>query len=878
MKTIKPQKLSLQFKVHEEAGRCYFFPAIIVLFPFDNPAAILSEVALWKLVAEKLGKDTILDMGMPKPRGEVVVSGACYPPHGKSYQACPVTIRIAGIAKTLNVFGDRYWRHSGLISPPKPFTTIPLTYQNAFGGGGYELNPVGKGYAPYIAENGKSVHPLPNVEDPKALIGSPGDKPMPAGFAPLDLTWPQRFSKAGTYNKEWLETRFPGYAADTDWTMFNTAPEDQWLTGFFKGDEPFALEYMHPDHPLLSGRLPGINTRCFIRRSNESAGLEEIAMRLETVHLFPDAAQGLLIFRGGAEIKTDDADDISLAVIAAEKIGEPKSLEHYCDTVARRLDKEMGAVYSLRDSDLLPLLPETADEPEEISERERHFATEDLLRKNMRVRAEKKLAETREQIAKLGFNPDDHVPASLPADPPPPSIEKLDVAILELQEIADKAKGDAVLQQADIERQARELCSKQGIDYDKLLEDARKQQGGRPKFSADQQMEQMKTLQAQIKAAGAANPDLDRMIADPAFEKKLRMAEEQTLDAYRKYAQHFPPAPVLNSEEALLLRATVSSRYIAGESFVGADLTGADLSGLSLAKADFHDAILEGVNFEGADLSGADFSNAVLAGANLTGASCAGGIFCGTNLGRAILKDADFSGGLDMRGAVLAKSDLSGAKFNGADLSGGDLSECIFNNTDLTDVIAPELIFISSDLKGLCCAGADFGKGIFIETDVSGVDFTGAKLVSAVFVTAKGDGACFQKADLENLRVVVNSSFAGSDFTGAKLDCANLRGTNLEKASFAGASLNDADLSQCNITGGDFYRASARRTRFEKTELAGANLVSINLIQGSLRKARFHGASFKGANLYEVDFEKAKGDQNSDFLEANLKKTRMLVS
>lgn len=85
MKITKPQKLSLQYKIDEEAGRYFFFPAIFMLIPFDNPAAILSEVTLWKLVAEKLGKDTILDMGMPKIRGEVLVSGAYYMPTGKPY-------------------------------------------------------------------------------------------------------------------------------------------------------------------------------------------------------------------------------------------------------------------------------------------------------------------------------------------------------------------------------------------------------------------------------------------------------------------------------------------------------------------------------------------------------------------------------------------------------------------------------------------------------------------------------------------------------------------------------------------------------------------------------------------------------------------------
>ncbi|MEN6624391.1 MAG: DUF2169 domain-containing protein [Smithella sp.] len=876
MKTIKPQKLSLQFKVYEEMGRCFFFPAVFLLFPFGNPAAIGSEVALWKLVAEKLGKDTILDMGMPKIRGEVLISGTCYTPAGKPYPACPVNLKIGNINKTLNVFGNRYWNKLGAISNPEPFTTMALTWTNAFGGDGYDFNPIGKGFTP-INNNGKTVHPLPNIEDPRALIGSPNDKPLPAGFAPLDMTWKQRFSKVGTYDKKWLETRFPGYAADMDSTFLNTAPEDQWLQGFFAGNEAFTLEHMHPDEPVLSGQLPGLTARCFIRRKTaEPESLEEIAMRLETVHFLPDAKQGILIFRGGVEIATDDADDLSLAMAAAEKIGEPKALKHYQEVITKRLDKEMGAVYALRDSDLLPVIPEMSAVAKEISEMEQLLAREDLLRKNMRVRAEKKLAESREQIASLGVNPDDFVPATLPPEPPPLDMEKLDVAVLELEEMAKKAKADAILKKAEAEKQVRNLCSQQGLDYEKLLADAAKQQGGKPKFSAAQQMAQMKELQSQLQGMGVKNPVLDGMINDPAFEKKLQLAEEKIQEAYRKYAQHFSPARALSSEEALRLRETVSTGYASGASFAGADLTGADLSSLSLIGADFHYAILEGVNFTGADLTRADFSNAVLAGANLTGAKCLEGKFSGTNIGRAVLKDADLSGGLDMRNAVLAKSDLSGARFTGADLSGADLMECVFNKTDFSQVKAQQLTFISSDLKGLNCSGADLSKSIFIETDVTGVDFTGAKLVSAVFVTAQGKAACFQGADLENLRIVKDSVFEEADFSRAKLDRANLRGTNLTKCIFEQASLNDADLSECAIMKGNFYRATAKRAKFEKTDLTGANLVSINLMQGSLRKARFHGSDFQGANLYEVDFEKSKGDTRTDFRQANLKKTRMI--
>ena len=44
---------------------------------------------------------------------------------------------------------------------------------------------------------GDTVHSLPNVEAARKLITSPRDRPPPAGFAPIDPSWPQRMKKGG---------------------------------------------------------------------------------------------------------------------------------------------------------------------------------------------------------------------------------------------------------------------------------------------------------------------------------------------------------------------------------------------------------------------------------------------------------------------------------------------------------------------------------------------------------------------------------------------------------------------------------------------------------------------------------------------------------
>ena len=143
---------------------------------------------------------------------------------------------------------------------------LDLTWNKAFGGPGFARNPQGKGHDPIITESGGKVLPLPNVEYPDRPVTSPSDRPEPAGFMPLDLMWPQRHAKTGTYDDTWFRERWPYFPEDFDWTFFNVTPEDQWAKEFFSGEEDIELTNMHPRHPRLLSRLPRLRHRIFIHR------------------------------------------------------------------------------------------------------------------------------------------------------------------------------------------------------------------------------------------------------------------------------------------------------------------------------------------------------------------------------------------------------------------------------------------------------------------------------------------------------------------------------------------------------------------------------------------------------------------------------------
>lgn len=145
-----------------------------------------------------------------------------------------VTLRVGRLQRSARVFGDRAWYRTATgvaISDPVAFTRVPLVWERAFGGkdaaaeGAFEArNPIGVGYTSASdAERIDGVR-LPNVEDPEALIGSPSDRPAPAGFGFVGRHWAPRASLAGTYDDAWRRDRAPLLPLDFDDRFFNGSP------------------------------------------------------------------------------------------------------------------------------------------------------------------------------------------------------------------------------------------------------------------------------------------------------------------------------------------------------------------------------------------------------------------------------------------------------------------------------------------------------------------------------------------------------------------------------------------------------------------------------------------------------------------------------
>lgn len=193
-----------------------------------------------------------------RPCTDIYLEGRAWAPQGRAVTRSTVSLTVGRCQKTAVVFGDRVWKRGLLgLSPsaPQPFTAIPLGYEHCFGGWpehpdrstleAAEHNPVGRGL--YGNESDAKDHPLPNIEDPAAVLGGVLDRPRPCGFGPIARHWRPRRTLAGTYEKRWLAERAPLWPPDLDEAFFSAAAPGLQAFPYLQGGELVQLGGVSPD-------------------------------------------------------------------------------------------------------------------------------------------------------------------------------------------------------------------------------------------------------------------------------------------------------------------------------------------------------------------------------------------------------------------------------------------------------------------------------------------------------------------------------------------------------------------------------------------------------------------------------------------------------
>jgi uncharacterized protein YjbI with pentapeptide repeats len=859
----------------------------MISVPFDRPKAVATEPELWKMAQSELGRFGVLDFYMIKPEGEVLATGSCFSganPKQESYVR--VAVRTADqtdkdkpfIDRRLMVYGNRKWGVSGM-TPPEPFTEMRVDYSRAFGGEKDDRNPIGRGLGP-IEEDGANVYPLPNVEDPRHLVRSKGDRPPPASPGPMDPTWPANFKKIGTYDFDYAKKHAPGFADDIDFGMFNVAVPEQRLSGkFWNGDERIRVENMHPEKPVLEMQLPSFIARTFVRtvaqhaKTDAEKDLAEVQMRLDTVHLFPARERAVLVYRGLREIHTADATDVDTVLIALEdRDGERRPLDHYRTSFDNRADREKLATYALYDKDLMPESAisgvgalSTGDRLDEVTK------PEGLMQQNLERKRYREMTQAREQMIEAGADP------ALVPEPPPPApplqattMDDLPTVMEEAFKKVELAKQESERRKVEAEAHLRELCRENGQDYEAVRAQARRNASGPPKFSAAAELEKLRDMWTLGQNAEADTSDIEEKLESEEFRAQLENAEQQLVDAYRLTAHDNEPAEAMSEEETKVARDELAMK-VRGAPIDRRDFTGADLRGLDLSNADLSNGFFESANLSGANLAGAKLERAVFAHANLEGADLSGAKLKDANIGRAKLKGAKLAGA-DLSEATFVGADLSGADLTNLKLDGASIRDVRFDGANLDGLRGSQVTLMKCQLVGATMRGAALKLTTFIDCDVDDADFSGSELDETAFFMCRGRGAKFNDSKLPNLRIVHECDFERAVFARSEMRQTNLRATKLAGSDFSDCDLSQSDISSADFSDGNLFRVILREALMLDTNFSRANLRGANMMQVIAHRVIVRGADVSKANLFASDLSHAVGDNKTSFSGSNLKR------
>ena len=850
MQVCKPMSLGFSSRAIEYRKRYGMCVTHYLHVPFVQGSAgrLWGEQSLWNFVAREMALP-LLDEGVAKLTPEFLVHGHAYPQPSEA-AGCAVRVRVGHVEKTLLAFGERWWdgdRPRAVAAAPE---RIALGWHNAYGGADYALNPLGKGRQ---AVNG--VRMLPNIELPGSRMLSPQSEVVPAGYGPLETLHPQRLAYRGTYDADYLKAHAPGFPPDLDWKHFNMAPSDQWFDAPLRGDEPFALDNLHPVQRRIEGRLPGLRVRTFVNYADGAATkLREVPMRLTTAWFFPHAERMVLVFHGMAECAEDDGADILQLLGAVERIGEPKTDAHYVDVLARRADPKHGGLEALNDADLLPEGIDTADP--EAAEAEQAFAMEGLQGAAQRRRAEVDIAVAREKMAAEGKDPG-ALAFTLPPPEPKRSMGELPAYLKAKQEEAQAQQWAAISDMADQLQRVLDLEEAGKIDMAKLVH------RGPPDYNAEAHL-------AELDAQRAAGLVFDRR----PVAQKLAQREGAERLGYLQAAHLQPPAYPQQGEVAARGRALMQWMLARGlRNFPGIDLTGADLSTLDLRNVDFTDAWLESANLQGANVSGANFTRAVLAHADLQRMLAVGTDFGYANLGRARLAGAVFDQA-QLAGAVLMHCALADTHLRRAVIVNANLLNTSWGHADWTGVEAAGNLFYKLDMQGLQAGEANLAGATLVECNLSGVDLRGARLPGASFVSCRLDGVRLAGAQLDGAVFTKDCSLVGADLSHASLLAANFGEVDLRDASLVKARLAGANFGSARLSGCDARLAGAEGALLRKAVLTRARLAGVNFKDAMLQHADLRGADLRDANLFGADISRARLDADVRFDGALLERVR----
>lgn len=757
-----------------------------------------------------------------KPCGEWVAVGTARPPAlyplgvaGSAFvwqgtgdtSRFAIRVGVGGTAKTLEVFGPA--SQPSLISLPfgrrsPPAEAVPVSFALAFGGPDHPTNPIGMGA-------GGGDPPRLRLPDERTVSdhGGTGDRD-PAGFGPVPADWPQRAATRGTYDDRWLATRWPWVPEDVDYRHFLATSPDQWIDGYFRGDESVSLVHLHPTLGGFTGLLPGIRPRLSVVRRPPAADhavgqgfdrdrllpAEEVPLALDTVWIDADREMLVLVWRGLAAIATPKMPDIALVTLAAERLDEPAA-----------------AIDSF-------LVPADIGEPP----------------------------------------PDESKPPAVKEPPPDPApfaraeavVATIDEAAASVAMLSEKLDREGVFERI-------EAAVGSGVSPAELrARFAARAAAQGPGSDAAVQLELLDQMAA---VEAAAEQVMTAVTAEQTGRARAREADQA--------ARTIPRLPDGRVDAAEAARRGWRTLDLAGADLGGVDLSGADLAGTDLSRANLAGATLARANLAGARLVEASLARANLTAASLVAADLGKADLSGAMLEAADLSHVDFTAAI-VTGTAWRGSTLTAARLAGLDLANGDFTGSTADHADFTgakltgatfaDCRLAVARFQQAGLDGATFSRAvlqwaAFGKATAREasfTDCDLAKFRGgdaADFRGATFTRCHGAEAVFEAARLEN------ATISRSDLTRARFAEAALAGAGFDRCDLRHAVFEDAGLTKARLTRCNLFEAVFDRADLTRASLADSNAYGCGFWESVLDGLDIAGAIVAGTSLDGEPFE-----------------------
>jgi len=751
---------------------------------------------LWETGADKLSGDRPFEgdpaktLGYPtdfvpyKPFGEYTITGSAYPPLEdlKSYF---VKVRVGTLSKTVEVFGERLWRKKmmGLI-PGEPANIqgpTLLSYANAWGGGGSVNNPKGCG----VDEDR-----LPPLEFPGAPITSRTSVVQPAGFAPIPANWALRKAKMGTYNQAWANTRWPWWPLDFDWSYFNAAPPNQWLTGYFVGDEQIEIHGMHPSLKCYKTWLPALRGRCFVTREIEGKQVfGEVPLDLDTITIDMAAEKLNLVWRGRVPIRSVKLLDVVHYMGLVEPLNaEPQDYQALlAKKLIRRTPKPVPP---------MPHIPDRAEIDGMIAARKAEIES--------RYDPEGERARQMERVR--------------------PHLEALEEKHGPVQGAAAASIADQIESVKAHLRSASENSS---------LPEAHR-------THARETLGKMDAMGGIVTDPELVKQEVSEKIA--SIRAGMNFPASMNVPAGMAAAE--PPKPPSSEEELEAARA---------KGFRGADLRDMDLSNLDLSGIDFSGAMLTNANLANSNLTGSNFTAALMRGANLGGADLTGADLTKARLSGCMMKKTKFVRAciklaqlrnLDLIGADFSETHGEVAMFHGSNLTGAKFVNCKLHRVKFARAIIDDADFSGSELTAAQFREAKARRAIFDDCQMPrckggfGSDFTDAR-----FHRVNAPGSGWKLANLTRVRFL-QATLTRNQFSESQLGEASFDRCDLTKSRF-----EDSKLEGAKLTNSNFIYATFNRSDLTLACLDGSNLYSCSFWESTLLHATWFGANIKKTKL-----------------------------